>query len=92
MTAQNNSSSAPVSAATEAAPASSNAATGGAQTSAQSSTPTSFTGIRSLSDLREQSPALYNMMMQGIAMNICNEMQKQQARLKQMMRQGESGG
>jgi len=37
-----------------------------------------------MADLQAQSPEVYNAMMQGIAMNICNEMAREQAHLKQI--------
>lgn len=40
--------------------------------------------IGSMADLQAQSPEVYNAMMQGIAMNICNEMAREQAHLKQI--------
>lgn len=47
------------------------------------------TPIKSLEDLKTKSPKLYEMMMQGIAFNICNEMKDSQERLKEMMRDAE---
>ena len=35
--------------------------------------------ISSLGDLKQQAPEVYKAMMQGIAMNICNQMQQQEA-------------
>jgi hypothetical protein len=49
----------------------------------------SNTVITSLDDLRQKAPKVYNAMMQGIAMQICNQMEHAQQRLKQMMRAGE---
>ena len=46
--------------------------------------------ISSLADLKSKSPKVYNMRMQSIAMNICQEMEHRQARLKKMMREGKS--
>lgn len=40
--------------------------------------------VGSMADLQAQSPEVYNAMMQGIAMNICNEMAREQAHLKQI--------
>ncbi len=40
--------------------------------------------ISSLADLQQQAPDVYLAMMQGIAMNICNQMQQDQADLQQM--------
>lgn len=38
----------------------------------------------SLSDLQQQAPEVYQAMMQGIAMNICNDMEQEQAHLQQI--------
>lgn len=46
----------------------------------------SSTTVSSLEDLKKKDPKLYHMMMQGIAMNICREMQHHQEHLKQTMR------
>jgi hypothetical protein len=46
--------------------------------------------INSLSELKEKAPEVYNQMMLGIATNICSNMQHQQERLKQAIRQGQS--
>lgn len=43
------------------------------------------TSVSSVADLKEQAPKVYNAMMQGIAMDICNSMKKHQDHLKQMM-------
>ncbi|CCB85665.1 MULTISPECIES: hypothetical protein [Parachlamydia] len=51
---------------------------------------TSTTSINSLADLKKKAPKVYNAMMQGIAMNICNEMKAHQDRLKKMMRDAQS--
>ena len=73
-----------------AAPSSANPVTAGAVASSNSSSGlTSASTISSLADLKKKSPKVYNMMMQGIAMNICNEMEHHQERLKKMMREGE---
>lgn len=49
----------------------------------------SSTKIDSLADLRKKSPKVYNMMMVGIATNICREMEHHQDKLKQLMREGQ---
>lgn len=46
-----------------------------------------FTSINSMEDLKKKSPELYRMMMEGIAMNICRKMQRNQEHLKQIMRE-----
>lgn len=50
---------------------------------------TSATTISSLADLEKKAPKVYKAMLQGIAMNICNQMQHNQERLKKLMREGE---
>lgn len=50
---------------------------------------TTSTTIASLADLKKKAPAVYNQMMVGIGLEICNEMKAHQDRLKQLMRQGE---
>ena len=44
--------------------------------------------ISSMDELRKKAPQVYKQMLMGIAMNICSEMQRQQERLKQTMREG----
>lgn len=44
--------------------------------------------VGSLAELREKSPEVYQAMMQGLAMKICNSMQKHQARYKEILRKG----
>lgn len=44
--------------------------------------------ISNLAQLREKAPTVYDRMMMGIATNICNQMKRQQERLKQTIRQG----
>ena len=56
-------------------------ATGSASTSSEALISST---IGSMADLQAQSPEVYNAMMQGIAMNICNEMAREQAHLKQI--------
>lgn len=71
-------------------PTSANPSTAGAIASSNPTAGlTSSSTISSLADLKKKAPAVYKMMMEGIAMNICNEMQKHQERLKQIMREGE---
>ncbi len=45
-----------------------------------------FDSVSSMADLKEKSPKVYNAMMQGIAINICREMQDHQRRLKKITR------
>ena len=59
-------------------------------TSTQSQTPTgkadSFTQVSSMEDLKNKAPEVYQKMMEGIAMKICNEMRSSQERIKDMNR------
>lgn len=45
--------------------------------------------IGSMDELRKKAPKVYNQMLLGIATNICSEMQRHQARLKEIMRKGQ---
>lgn len=49
-----------------------------------------FATISSMSDLKEKAPEMHKAMMQGLAMNICNGMQKHQQRFKEILRKGRS--
>ncbi|MBA3816233.1 MAG: hypothetical protein H0X29_06885 [Parachlamydiaceae bacterium] len=49
----------------------------------------SKTKIGSLADLKKKSPKVYNLMMMGIATNICREMEHHQDELKKLMREGQ---
>jgi hypothetical protein len=42
------------------------------------------TTIRSLADLKKKSPKVYNAMMQGIGMNICQNMEHEQKAIDQI--------
>lgn len=53
---------------------------------------TSMTGVRNMEDLKKKAPEVYNMMMQGIASHIVNEMRKAQERLKKMNREARYRG
>lgn len=65
--------------------------TEGAAPAASSSSPSGSsqvditTRIGSMADLKEKAPKVYNAMLEGIAMQIVNQMSDAQARLKQMM-------
>jgi hypothetical protein len=48
--------------------------------------------VRNLEELKKEAPEIYNMMLMGIATNICNEMKAQQERLKKLMREGRLKG
>lgn len=73
------------------APSSANPTTAAAVASSNSPAGlTTSTTINSLADLKKKAPEVYDKMMQGIAMTICNEMKAHQERLKQLMRQGRS--
>lgn len=45
--------------------------------------------INSIADLKAKQPELYNMMMQGIANTIINEMRDHQQKLKEIMRKAQ---
>jgi hypothetical protein len=47
----------------------------------------SSSSVSSMADLKEKSPEVYNAMMQGVAMKICNEMKSHQDRIKKIMRE-----
>jgi hypothetical protein len=47
--------------------------------------------ISSLGELRKKAPKLFNKMLEGIAMEICNEMQKHQERLRTLWRDAARG-
>lgn len=68
------------------APSSRDALTAGAVASTHGGeTLTTSTKISSMEDLKKKAPKLYNKMMEGIAMAICNDMKAHQDRLKKMM-------
>lgn len=50
-----------------------------------------FESVSSMADLKEKAPEVYRAMIQGIGMNICNEMRKHQRRLKEIMRKARNG-
>lgn len=55
---------------------------------APSSTSNSMSdSVSSLNELQQKAPGVYTAMMQGIAMNICNDWQQQQQELKNMQQQ-----
>lgn len=66
------------SAATTSATGAQAAATAAANPSIASGT------VSSMADLKEQAPEVYKAMMQGIAMNICRDMEHHQARLHKL--------
>ena len=63
--------------------------TGNASTQSQAPTgkADSFTQVSSLEDLKNKAPEVYQKMMEGIAMKICNEMRSSQDRIKEMNRE-----
>lgn len=67
------------------APDSSNPITAGAIASVHEAG--SNTTINSLADLKKKAPGLYKAMMEGIALNVCNDMEHHQDRLKKLMRE-----
>jgi hypothetical protein len=50
----------------------------------------SKTNFGTMNQLKEKSPKLYNMMLQGIATNMVNELKDHQTRIKEMMREARS--
>jgi len=70
------------------APSSANPATAGAVASANGGEANSTTKISSIEDLKKKSPELYQKMLEGIGMAICNDMKEHQNRLKKLMREG----
>lgn len=63
-------------------------ATESAQKTQPSKNVTANTTVSSVADLKKKAPEVYNAMLQGIAIHICQEMQHHQSRLKQLMREG----
>lgn len=49
----------------------------------------SMTTIGTMAELKEKAPEVYNAMLQGIGMSICNEMKDHQDRIKKIMRDAE---
>jgi hypothetical protein len=81
----------PITAPTAVAPSSSNALTAGAVASANApASVTSSTKIGSLADLKKKAPEVYNEMMKGIAMSVCQDMEAHQQRQKKIMRESEN--
>jgi len=58
-----------------------------AQASSQEGQVNAMTKIGSMAELREKAPEVYKKMMEGLAMNMINEMRRRQDRLKKMMRE-----
>jgi len=52
----------------------------------------SSTTVSSLADLKLKAPKVYQAMMEGIAMDICNDMQAAQQRLKDIMDEAQRNG
>lgn len=81
-----------VQAVTPAQPTSTNAATASAAISQKTvgagEETSGSTRFNSMADLKEKAPKVYNAMMQGIAQNICRDMEQAQARLKKIMEEG----
>lgn len=51
--------------------------------------PTSDTKFNSLDELKKKAPKVYNKMLEGMAMTICNEMQHRQDEIKKKRRESE---
>lgn len=75
----------PVSNVSPQAPSSADPTTAAAIQSTNSTKATAATKVSSLADLKKKAPEVYNAMLQGIGMSICNEMKHHQDRLKKMM-------
>lgn len=45
-----------------------------------------LTTIKNMDDLKNKAPDVYKLMMEGIAMNICNDLKGHQERLTEIMR------
>lgn len=74
-------------------PNAANATTAGAIASSQNSGQAdSNTKIGTMEDLKKKAPELYQKMLEGIAMQICNSMKDHQTRLKKMIREGQRHG
>lgn len=71
----------------QAAPSSADPTTAGAIHSTNNTKATSATKVSSVGDLKKKAPEVYNAMLQGIGMSICNEMKHHQERLKKMMQE-----
>ncbi|MEI8125558.1 MAG: hypothetical protein WCG42_07390 [Parachlamydiaceae bacterium] len=63
------------------------ASTAGAIAQSSGSAGGTTTTIKSLADLKKKAPAVYKQMMMGIAMDICNDMQASQERLKELQKE-----
>lgn len=74
------------------APNAANPLTAGAIASTQGSGASSSTTINSMADLKKKAPELYQKMLEGIAMGICNSMKDHQERLKKLMRESTRNG
>jgi hypothetical protein len=75
-----------------AAPSSADPTTAAAVASANAPTGqlTGSSTISSLAELKRKAPELYKQMLLGIAMNICDDMQQHQDRLKELIRDGDA--
>lgn len=73
--------------ATTGAVAATTASTGTGSSTSSPASYSSSTHVNSLSELRTKAPKVYNAMMQGIAMDICNDMKHHQDRLKKLVRE-----
>lgn len=64
-------------------------ATTGAPTGAAAPGYTAATGVNNMEDLKAKAPEVYRAMMEGIAMNITNQMKAHQDKLKEMQREAQ---
>lgn len=63
----------------------------GAVQSNTSSPASSSTRVRTVNDLREKAPEVWQKTLEGLATNICGQMKRHQERLKAMMRKATNG-
>lgn len=62
---------------------------GAAQSGGKTGTVDSKTKISSMAELRTKAPEVWQKMLEGIAMNICNEMRRHQEEIKTLRREYE---
>jgi hypothetical protein len=71
--------------------------TSGSEATTSSSAPAAHSGDKvslstkfsSMGELRKREPKLYKFMMQGIAMNMISQMQRQESQLERIMKEGQ---
>lgn len=87
----NNNSTAAVPIAPDVASTTTTSTTGGATAPTGTATGqfSAATPVANMADLKEKAPEVYKAMMEGIAMNIVNEMKDHQTRLKELQREAQ---